>query len=154
LAALALSFAARPATAEFQIGVYGGVSESFDSDASLVQPNGTIHGFYWLNINPSWGLMVDYSRAKIYGDLGSTVEVSGTRDGAAMNGSDVVSNTFDILEFTDGLNEIYFGVIYHWQHERWTPYVGLGVGFAFPHPACLAVRRLQAQPRQQRRRPR
>lgn len=30
-----------PAAAEFQIGVYGGISESFDSDVTLVQPGGT-----------------------------------------------------------------------------------------------------------------
>ena len=41
LAALAISLVASPASAEFQIGVYGGVSESFDSDITLVQPNGT-----------------------------------------------------------------------------------------------------------------
>jgi hypothetical protein len=61
------------------------------------------------------------------------VKVSGTRNGVALNGKDRVSNTFDILEFTDGLNEIYLGGTYRWQHERWTPYVGLGVGLSFPH---------------------
>jgi lipid A oxidase len=154
LAALSMALGASPAAAEFQIGVYGGVSESFDSDVTLAQPNGTnlqlndvpwdgksfddppywgIRGIYWLNVNPSWGLMVDYNHAKIYGDLGSTVKLSGTRDGIAVNGSDAVGNTFDILEFTDGLNQIFLGGMYRWQHERWTPYAGFGVGFAFPH---------------------
>ena len=92
-----------------------------------------MRGIYWLDVNPSWGVMVDYNHAKIYSELGATVKVSGTRNGVALNGKDRVSNTFDILEFTDGLNEIYLGGTYRWQHERWTPYVGLGVGLSFPH---------------------
>jgi lipid A oxidase len=151
---LALGLGASPAAAEFQVGVYGGISESFDSDVTLKQPNGTnltldevpwdgksfasppywgLRGIYWLNVNPSWGLMVDYNHAKIYSDLGATVNVSGRRDGVPLNGKDRVRNTFDILEFTDGLNEIYAGAMYRWQHQRWTPYVGLGVGLSFPH---------------------
>ena len=38
---LGLLLAATPADAEFQIGVYGGWSESFDSDIHLTQPGGT-----------------------------------------------------------------------------------------------------------------
>jgi lipid A oxidase len=150
----AILLGATPAAAEFQIGAYGGFSESFDSDVTLNQPGGTnltldqvpwdgksfvsppywgVRGIYWLNANPAWGLMVDYNHAKIYSDLGATVKVSGTRDGVPLDGKDKVNNTFDILEFTDGLNEMFFGGTYRWKHERWTPYVGLGVGFAFPH---------------------
>ena len=151
---LAVVMSANPASAEFQVGVYGGFSESFDSDVTLVQPNGTnltlydvpwdgksfasppywgVRGIYWLDSSPSWGLMIDYNHAKIYSDLGATVKVSGTRNGMALNGKDRVNNTFDILEFTDGLNEIYLGGLYRWQHERWTPYAGFGVGLSFPH---------------------
>jgi lipid A oxidase len=154
VSALALAAGSNPAAAEFQIGVYGGISESFDSDVTVVQPNGTnltlydvpwdgksfesppywgVRGIYWFDANPSWGVMIDYNHAKIYSDLGATVQVKGTRDGVALNGTDRVSNTFDILEFTDGLNEIYLGGTYRWQHERWTPYVGLGVGLSVPH---------------------
>ena len=38
---LGLALAASPAAAEMQIGVYGGWSESFDSDIHLSQPGGT-----------------------------------------------------------------------------------------------------------------
>jgi lipid A oxidase len=83
---LAVLMSANPAAAEFQVGVYGGFSESFDSDVSLVQPNGTnltlydvpwdgksfasppywgVRGIYWLDSSPSWGLMIDYNHAKI-----------------------------------------------------------------------------------------
>jgi len=77
--------------------------------------------------------MVDYHHAKIYSELGATVNVSGKRDGVPISGKDRINNTFDVLEFTDGLNQIFFGGMYRWKHPRWTPYVGLGVGFAFPH---------------------
>jgi lipid A oxidase len=150
---LALGLGSNPAFAEFQIGVYGGFSESLDSDVSLVQPGTNltlydvpwdgksfasppywgVRGIYWFDSSPSWGLMVDYNHAKIYADLGATVNVSGTRDGEAINSKERVGDTFDILEFTDGLNEIYLGGMYRWQRERWTPYVGLGVGLSFPH---------------------
>jgi len=152
--ALAMVAGTNPAAAEFQIGAYGGISESFDSDVTLAQPNGTnltlddvpwdgksfesppywgVRGIYWFDSSPSWGVMIDYNHAKIYSDLGATVKVKGIRDGVALNGTDRVSNTFDILEFTDGLNQIYLGGTYRWQHERWTPYVGFGVGLSVPH---------------------
>jgi lipid A oxidase len=154
LSVLALVCGSAPASAEFQIGIYGGISESFDSDVTLVQPNGTnlklydvpwegksfvsppywgARGIYWFDAHPNWGIMIDYNHAKIYSDLGATVKVSGTRNGVPLNGKDRVNNTFDILEFTDGLNEIYLGGTYRWQHLRWTPYAGFGVGLSFPH---------------------
>jgi len=126
--ALALTFGADPAAAEFQTEVYGGISESFDSDVTLVQPNGTdmtlkdvpwdgksfvdppywgVGGIYWLNVNPNWGLMVDYHHAKIYSELGATVNMSGKRDGVPISGKDRINNTFDVLEFNDGLNQIF-----------------------------------------------
>jgi lipid A oxidase len=36
------------------------------------------------------------------------------------------------MEFTDGLNQIFAGAMYRWQHERWTPHVGFGVGASVP----------------------
>lgn len=154
MSALAVALGGTPASAEVQLGVYGGISESFDSDVTLKQPNGTnltfydmpwdgksfvappywgARGIYWFDASPNWGVMVDYNHAKIYSDLGASVKVSGTRNGTPVNGKDQVSNTFTTLEFTDGLNEIYLGGMYRWQHERWTPYVGFGAGLSFPH---------------------
>ena len=162
---LAMVFGASPAVAEMQIGVYGGWSGSFDSDIHLSQPNGTnmtlkdvpwdgdsfgpppywgLRGTYWLNNAPNWGLMVDYNHAKVIAEQSAVVSVSGTRDGVKLGPKDRVGNTFDIMEFTDGLNEIFFGGQYRWMHERWTPYVGFGVGFAFPH---VEVRRAPGRPR-------
>ena len=77
--------------------------------------------------------MVDYNHAKVIADQGAIVGASGTRDGVKIGPKDRVGNTFETMEFTDGINEIFFGGQYRWMFERWTPYVGFGVGFAFPH---------------------
>jgi lipid A oxidase len=155
-----------PALAEFQIGVYGGWNDSFDSDIKLVQPGGTnmtlkdvpwegasfddppywgIRGIWWFEAHPNWGLLIDYNHAKVIADQGAIVSVSGTRDGVALPAKDKVGNTFNIMEFTDGLNEAFIGGIYRWQHPHWTPYVGFGLGPSFPH---VEVRRnIVAAPR-------
>ena len=151
---LVLLAGAGPASAEGQIGVYGGWNESFDSDITLKQPNGTnmtlsdvpwdgvsfeappywgLRATWWFANNPNWGFMFDYSHAKVVADKGAVVQVSGTRDGLPVGPTDKVGNTFQVMEFTDGLNEFFFGAQYRWQHERWTPYVGFGVGPSVPH---------------------
>lgn len=146
---LAVGADAGTALADSQIAVFGGWNDSFDSDITLKQPNGTnmtlhdvpwdgvsseappywgIRGTWWLANNPNWGLMFDYSHAKVVADKGAVVSVSGRRDGTAIGPTDKVGNTFQVMEFTDGLNEFFFGAQYRWPHERWTPYVGFGVG--------------------------
>jgi lipid A oxidase len=153
LAAVLTHFAS-PAAAEVQIGAYGGWSHSLDSDISINQPGGTnltlqdvpwetesfqsppywgVRATYWLDSAPNWGLMIDYHHAKVIADQGATVAVTGTRDGLQVGPKEKVGNSFDILEFTDGLNEIFLGAQYRWIGRRWTPYVGVGVGVAFPH---------------------
>jgi lipid A oxidase len=101
-----------------------------------------VRGIWWLDARPNWGLMVDYNHAKVIADQGAVVSVSGTRDGVPVGPKDRVGNTFDIMEFTDGLNEIYAGATYRWWHARWTPYVGFGVGASFPH---VEIRRTEYQ---------
>ena len=159
VAALAMLAAApmlltSPAAAEFQIGAYGGWSHSFDSDITINQPGGTnltlqdvpwetepfqsppywgLRGTYWLDSAPNWGLMIDYHHAKVIAEQGATVAVTGTRDGLPVGPREKVGNSFDVMEFTNGLNEIFLGAQYRWIGARWTPYVGLGVGVAFPH---------------------
>jgi lipid A oxidase len=161
-AMFALACAASPANAEMQIGVYGGWNGSFDSDIHLTQPGGTnmtlndvpwdgesfgpppywgARGTWWFNSAPNWGLMIDYNHAKVVADESAVVSVSGTRDGIPVGPKDRVGNTFQVMEFTNGLNEMFFGGQYRWIHERWTPYAGFGVGFAFPH---VEVRRVGA----------
>jgi len=87
-----------------------------------------LRGTYWFNANPNWGVMFDYNYTKVVTDKGAVVNVSGTRDGISLGPTDRVGNTFQVMEFTDGLNEFYLGGQYRWPHERWTPYLGFGVG--------------------------
>jgi lipid A oxidase len=161
---LAMAFGASPALAESQISLYGGWNGSFDSDIHLIQPGGTnmtlkdvpwdgdsfgpppywgLRGTYWLNSAPNSGLMIDYNHAKVIADQSAAVGVSGTSDGVKLGPTDRVGNTFETMEFTDGLNELFFGGQYRWMHERWTPYLGFGVGPAFPH---VEVRRAPGPP--------
>jgi lipid A oxidase len=128
-----------PLWPDSQIAVFGGWNDSFDSDITLKQPNGTnmtlhdvpwdgvsseappywgIRGTWWLANNPNWGLMFDYIHAKVVADKGAVVSVSGRRDGTAIAPTDKVGNTFQVMEFTDGLNEFFFGAQYRWPHER------------------------------------
>ena len=123
----ALACAASPANAEFQVGGYGGWNGSFDSDIHLTQPGGTnmtlndvpwdgdsfgappywgIRGTYWFNNAPNWGFMVDYHHAKVIADQDAVVSVSGTRDGIPVGPKDRVGNTFETMEFTDGLRAV------------------------------------------------
>jgi lipid A oxidase len=154
LGMLVLLFGSGPGSAEFQVGVYGGWNDSFDSDIHLVQPGGTnltlknvpwdgasfedppywgLRGIYWLNSRPNWGLMVDYNHAKVIADQNAMVSASGTLGGNTIGPKYLVGDTFSTMEFTDGLNQIFFGGMYRWPFERWTPYVGFGVGASFPH---------------------
>jgi lipid A oxidase len=74
-----------------------------------------------------------YNHAKVIADQNAIVSASGTRDGSPIGPKDRVGDTFNIMEFTDGLNEVFAGAMYRWQFARWTPYVGLGLGASFPH---------------------
>ena len=151
---LAIVAGSNPAAAEFQIGVYGGWNESFDSDVHVTQPGGTnlefgdiswdgvsfesppyygIRGTYWFNSSPNWGLMLDYTHAKVEAEASETVAVNGTLSGEPFNGTVKTGSFFDILEFTDGLNLLLLNGVYRWPHEHWVPYVGLGAGISVPH---------------------
>jgi len=67
---------------------------------------GGARGIYWLDKPPELGLMVDYNHAKVIAEQGAVVGVSGTRDGIAIGPGIASANTFDVMEFTDGLNQI------------------------------------------------
>lgn len=137
LAAFAISalvFAAGSASAEMQFSAYGGVqgatgSNVTTSDGADFDPNWSgksfkmppyfgFRGIWWLDQfdKPNWGVSLDYSHAKVYGDLGNTPGWSH-------------------FEFTDGLNMLTLNALYRFQDpgRNWTPYVGLGAGINVPH---------------------
>jgi len=137
LAVLAVSsflLAAGSASAEMQFSAYGGIqgatgSNVTTSDGADFDPNWSgksfkmppyfgFRGIWWLDQfdKPNWGVSLDYSHAKVYGDLGNTPGWSH-------------------FEFTDGLNMLTLNALYRFQDSsrNWTPYVGLGAGINVPH---------------------
>lgn len=157
VAGLIIGLGAPPATAEFQFGIYGGWSESLDSDVELVQPGGTnmtlsdvdwdgksftfdggppfygLRLIYWKERNPGWGVMLDYNHTKVKPDLTQAVAVSGTRNGAPVAGTQPLNQTASLLEFTDGLNLLTLNLMHRKQMERVTPYGGVGIGLSIPN---------------------
>jgi lipid A oxidase len=140
--ALALMVAApQDAVAEVDIAVYTGWQTSphstvtgndpasfgaFDFTAGwegrsfAAPPHYGIRATWWRN--ELWGLDADFNHTKVYAD-DETLGASGTSGG------------FEVLEFTDGLNTLTFGVVRRWpdQWGRVTPYAGAGIGVAIPH---------------------
>lgn len=154
LAAALLVLGMGAASAEMQVGVYGGFNESFDSDVHIVQPDGTslefsdvpwdgvsfeappyygVRATYWLNNRPNWGIALDYTHAKVKAEKGETVDVTGEFQDVPVNGTTRVGDFFRILEFTDGLNLVLLNAMYRLDYERWVPYAGVGVGLSIPH---------------------
>ena len=134
---MAISFLSlsSPAISEQQFSFYGGVQSSPHSKVKGTEPNGVdfdftagwegkslsmppYYGFRYTNwYDDSNGWSINFSHSKAYSDRK-------TRD----------SNNFNVLEFTDGLNPLTI----NWMHRYapisgFRPYVGVGVGVAFPH---------------------
>ena len=133
-AVAALQMASADARAEIQLSVYGGGSQSFDSDVDVKQggtsttykdvswdaenfkmpPHWGVRGTWWFDSWPNWGVALDYTHSKVKADPRPA--------------------GFDTLEFTDGLNIVTANAMYRYPTEtRFTPYGGLGVGLSIPH---------------------
>ncbi|WP_226925627.1 outer membrane protein [Meridianimarinicoccus sp. MJW13] len=133
----ALSMAALPAAAEFELQAYGGFQTSPHSTVKGSDPNGVgdfnftagwdgksfeappywgVRGIWWRDEVLGFG--VDFNHAKVYAD-DETLDESG----------------FERLEFTDGLNILTANVFRRFPslERKWTPYVGGGAGVAIPH---------------------
>ena len=127
------------AMAETELSFYGGIQESPHANVTGTDPENVVDTnldftagwegksfamppYYggrvmvWGNGNFGWG--AEYTHSKVYAD---DVTLS--------------ANGYDRFEFTDGLNVATINASYRWP-DKWadvTPYVGAGVGFAFPH---------------------
>lgn len=151
------------AGAELFLSGYLGVSSTYDSDVELNRPGGTsltfidvswdddsfsappYYGFrigYWFNEYPNWAVAVDFTHAKMYGELNRTASVSGTRSGAPVSEQEPLGETFEVLEFSDGHNLLTLNGMYRWMDlgtpgqgflYRLQPYVIAGLGIAVPH---------------------
>jgi lipid A oxidase len=122
---------------ELEIGAYGGLNESHDSQGVLsdgvVEQTADVswdgisftppiyYGArltYWFDTLPDWGFGLDYTHAKVYADL----------DGAGVAGN------YDRLEFTDGLNLVTANLFFKKDFtEAFRGYVGAGAGLSIPH---------------------
>jgi lipid A oxidase len=157
--ALALVAMTVPAAAEFQFGSYFGWNGSSDSDVTY-QNTGTatdftLHSVPWLglsfigdggapyygaratywgvNSDPHWGVMLDYTHAKVRADPSAIVTATGTTSGSVM-----VGNVYDVLEYTDGLNLLTVNAMYRMDPiGKFRPYFGVGAGLSIPHTEVL-----------------
>lgn len=134
---VALSVAALPAAAEFELQAYTGWQSAPHSDVEGSDPGGVgdfdftagwdgrsfeapphwgIRGIWWRDEVLGFG--IDFNHAKVYADDDSLAE-----------------SGFERLEFTDGLNILTANVFRRFPSEnrRWTPYVGGGIGASIPH---------------------
>ena len=91
---------------------------SWDGASFEMPPYSGIRGSYWFDGQYSnFGMMLDYSHAKVKADL------SGTALGA----------DFSHFQFTDGLNLLALNGLYRLPlTETFTPYAGLGLGISVP----------------------
>lgn len=133
VAALALTFGA--AQAETELNVYlgyqtaphsvvegdngAGADFSFtaewDSKPFAMPPYYGVRATYWMANN--WGFGGEFTHNKVYA-----------------TDTTLADNGFSTLEFTDGINVFTANVMRRFPGDRrWTPYLGLGAGFAIPH---------------------
>lgn len=157
-AACAAVFAG-PAAAEVQIGLNAGWNKTLSSDVHFSGPGGvdfTVAGVkwdglsfpndggapyygmraaYWFQRGPGFGLMLDFTHAKVRADPATIVALTGaTGAGGPAPGPYPVAALFDTLEFTDGINFITLNAMYRFRESgRLTPYVGAGAGVSRPH---------------------
>ncbi len=86
-----------------------------------------------------WGLMLDFTHAKIIAEDDEEVAVVGTRDGAAVDADERIDRTLESLDITHGLNFLTVNIVHRWLFDpetflgRFEPYVGAGGGIAIPH---------------------
>ena len=135
-ACAALTLPALPAVAETEISVYGGWQTSPHSSVSGTRANGTsfrstigwdgksfemppyygVRAMWWQPNDIGYG--IEFTHAKVYAPTSEMPE------------------GFSRLEFTDGHNIVTANIAKRWPGlwaERFSPYVGAGLGIAVPH---------------------
>jgi len=139
LIAFCASLLAVPASAEIELSFYTGIQSAPHSRVEGTDPGNAVSGTYnfgtsWdgasFKMPPYWGARATYWRNARWGfgvDFNHAKVIADPAKQAA--------NGFSRLEFTDGLNILTANVWRRWQNDsnNWTPYVGAGAGFAFPH---------------------
>lgn len=158
-----LSLGPTPVQAEVTVGFHGGVAKISNTDVRLQEPDDTDLTFrdvswedesfvspiyyslqltWWLKGSPRWGIMGDFTHAKMIARREETVAFEGTRAGVPVSGSEPLEGTFSELDFTHGHNLWTVNGVYRWLPRddgkqglrgRLRPYVGAGLGVATPH---------------------
>ncbi len=97
------------------IGVFS-FGAGWDGRSLSPPPYYGLRAVWWRTEN--LGFSIDFAHSKVYADA-ATLAASG----------------FPVLEFTDGLNVLIFGVNYRWPEQwgRFTPYVSGGIGITVPN---------------------
>ncbi|MFL5340637.1 MAG: outer membrane protein [Gemmataceae bacterium] len=155
LSAVVLLVATTAARAEWQIAGFLGTSATQHSDVRVIQGNSDLtyrgvswrtepfgappyYGFqlgYFLDAFPSLGIVGDYTHNKMIANLDQPVPVVGGRNGLPVNDVERMDATFTRMQFTDGLNTLTWSLVYRLQalqSIKLQPYVGAGLGLAFP----------------------
>ncbi len=123
------------ARAELELSVYSGVNTSphskvdydfnlgagpqsvtvgWDGEPFKMPPYFGLRATWWFDSYPAWGIALDNSHSKV--------------------AASPMPAGFNKLEFTDGINIYTANLMYRFQNEsRYTPYLGIGVGFTTPH---------------------
>ncbi len=155
-----LSLVAPPAMAsEVQLGFHLGWNKSLSSDVRFTGPGGTDftaagvpwrglslpgddgapyyggRATYWFGDGASWGLMLDYTHAKVRAEASAAVSLSGDTGASGVASGDYrLSDLFERLEFTDGINFVTLSALYRFAPAgKLQPYVGVGGGISIPH---------------------
>lgn len=86
----------------------------WEGRSNIRPPLWMVRGTQWLDNDYGWGIQVTHNKAYAGSDF-------------------KLENNIETLEFTDGLNTFMATGSKRWVDERFTTYIGGGVGLNFPH---------------------
>ncbi len=152
---ISVLFIAGAAQAELRVSAYSGVAETLDADVRFEQQGETVLTFddvmwddesltapiyyglrltYWFHRAVSWGLLLDFTHAKMIADPNQVVAVRGIQSGTIIATRERLGETFSNLQLSHGHNLLTLNGLYRFPkiiHVE--PYAGLGAGAAIPH---------------------
>lgn len=96
------------------------VNTSWDGEAFVMPPYFGVRATWWFDDSPNWGVSIDNAHTKV--------------------AADPMPTQFSKLEFTDGINMVTANLQYRFLNaSRFTPYLGVGVGFTTPHVEVVSA---------------
>ena len=153
---------AATARADDFISVYGGTAQTHPSNVRAIVPitntdltfehvdwstNATEQPYYfglrythYFDEWPELGFALDFTHNKAFANLGGAYQVSGFRGGVPVTAAERLSNSFESLAMSHGLNTLTIGPMFRMClcedecGDSWVqPYVGVGIGVTRPH---------------------